>query len=161
MDIYWPRNIFITVYFSFAKCSSNTHTHIYIYIHIYVSSSSCHALSKDIPDPLSLPLPIDHCFWEVLRATSRIDIELLYVGSSWFLCLYSFMCGNHRSTSLMSSSLLLQQCLTYLVHIIFIVFVMGGRWPCTCYFVGCCLHMIKTKTETMREEKITNMINMR
>ena len=41
----------------------------------------------------------------------------------------------HRSTSLMSSSLLLQQCPACLVHLTWIVFVMGGRWPyswCLC-----------------------------
>ena len=35
--------------------------------------------------------------------------------------------GVHRSTSLMSSSLLLQQCPACLVHLTWIVFVMGGR----------------------------------
>ena len=37
--------------------------------------------------------------------------------------------GVHRSTSLMSSSLLLQQCPACLVHLTCIVFMMGGRWP--------------------------------
>ena len=36
--------------------------------------------------------------------------------------------GVHRSTSLMSSSLLFQQCTAYLVRLTWIVFVMGGRW---------------------------------
>ena len=36
--------------------------------------------------------------------------------------------GVHRSTSLTSSSLLLQRCPTCLVRLILIVFVMGGRW---------------------------------
>ena len=44
----------------------------------------------------------------------------------------------HRSTSLMSSSLLLQQCLACLVRLTWIVFVMGGRWPYRWCFVGCC-----------------------
>ena len=47
--------------------------------------------------------------------------------------------GVHRSTSLMSLSLLLQQCPTYLVRLILIVFVMGSRWPYSYCFVGCCL----------------------
>ena len=38
--------------------------------------------------------------------------------------------GVHRSTSLMSSSLLLQQCPACLVRLTWIVFVMGGNWPC-------------------------------
>ena len=37
--------------------------------------------------------------------------------------------GIHKSTSLMSSSLLLQQCPAYLVRLTWIVFMMGGRWP--------------------------------
>ena len=36
--------------------------------------------------------------------------------------------GVHKSTSLMSSSLLLQQCPAYLVRLTWIVFVIGGRW---------------------------------
>ena len=45
--------------------------------------------------------------------------------------------GVHRSTSLMSSSLLLQQCPACLVRLTCIVFVMGGRWPYSWCFVGC------------------------
>ena len=48
--------------------------------------------------------------------------------------------GVHRSSSHMSSSLLLQQCPACLVHLTWIVFVMGGRWPYSWCFVGCCLH---------------------
>ena len=44
--------------------------------------------------------------------------------------------GVHRSTSLMSSSLLLQQCPACLVRLTWIVFVMGGRWPYSWCFVG-------------------------
>ena len=44
--------------------------------------------------------------------------------------------GVHSSTSLMSSSLLLQQCPACLVRLILIIFVMGGRWPYSCCFVG-------------------------
>ena len=46
--------------------------------------------------------------------------------------------GVHRSTLLMSSSLLLQQCPACLVCLTWIVFVMGGRWPYSWCFVGCC-----------------------
>ena len=47
--------------------------------------------------------------------------------------------GVHRSTSFMSSSLLLQQCPACLVRLTWIVFVMGSRWPYSWCFVGCCL----------------------
>ena len=46
------------------------------------SSSSCRGIGTDIPDPLSLPLPVIHRFRQVLRATPRILTELLYVGAS-------------------------------------------------------------------------------
>ena len=46
--------------------------------------------------------------------------------------------GVHRSTSLMSSSLLLQQCHACLIRLTWIVFVMGGRWPYSWCLVGCC-----------------------
>ena len=44
----------------------------------------------------------------------------------------------HRSSSLMSLSLLLQQCPACLVRLTWIVFVMGGRWPYSWCLVGCC-----------------------
>ena len=44
----------------------------------------------------------------------------------------------HWSTSLMSLSLLLQQCPECLVHLTLIVCVMGGRWPYNWCLVGCC-----------------------
>ena len=47
--------------------------------------------------------------------------------------------GVHRSTSFMSSSLLLQQCPACLVRLTWIVFVKGSRWPYSWCFVGCCL----------------------
>ena len=45
--------------------------------------------------------------------------------------------GVHTSTSLMSSSLLLQQCPACLVRLAWIVFVIGGRWPYSWCLVGC------------------------
>ena len=47
--------------------------------------------------------------------------------------------GVHRSTSLMSSSLLLQQCPACLVRLTCIVFMMGGRW-----LYSCCLILNKS-----------------
>ena len=71
----------------------------------------------------------------------------LHPVSAQSCCMYvraghpAFACpcvGVHRSTSLTSMSLFLQQCPACLVHLILIVFVMGGRWPYCCCFVGCC-----------------------
>ena len=49
-------------------------------------------------------------------------------GHPPFACPYV---GVHRSTSLISLSLLLQQCPVCLVRLTWIVFMMGGRWPYT------------------------------
>ena len=69
----------------------NKHDFIYL-LHIYISSSSsCCATSMDIPDPLSLPLPIVNCFWPVFAVTSRFATKLLYVGSGWLSCFCLFM----------------------------------------------------------------------
>ena len=46
--------------------------------------------------------------------------------------------GVHKSTSLMSSPLLLQLCPTCLVCLTWIVFVIGGRWPYSWCLLGCC-----------------------
>ena len=46
--------------------------------------------------------------------------------------------GIHNNTSLMSSSLLLQQCPACLVRLTWIVFVIGGRWLYSWCLVGCC-----------------------
>ena len=131
--------------YNYKKCSilnraNHKNCSRFNYIYIYISSlSSCHATSMNIPDPLSPLLPIVHRLWQVFRATSGILTELLYVCSSWSSCFFSAICGVHRSKSLMSSSLLLQQCPACLVRQTWIVFVMGGRWPYSWCFVGCCL----------------------
>ena len=46
--------------------------------------------------------------------------------------------GVHRSTSLMSSSLLLQQCPACLVRLNCIVFAMWSKWPYSWCLVRCC-----------------------
>ena len=46
--------------------------------------------------------------------------------------------GVHKSTSLMSSSLLLKQCPACLVRLTWIVFLIGGRCPYSSCLAGCC-----------------------
>ena len=101
------------------------------------SSSSCRATSTDIPDPLSPLLPIIHRFWQVFRVTSRILTAAVCMFELVVLLLLGHMRGS-IGISLMSSSLLLQQCPACLVHLTCIVFVMGGRWPYSWCLVGCC-----------------------
>ena len=71
----------------------------------------------------------------------------LHPASSHSCCMYVLAgrpafarpyAGVHRNTSLMSLALLLQQCPACLVRLTWIVFVMGGRWPYSWCFVGCC-----------------------
>ena len=85
----------------------------------------CRAISTDIPDPFSPPLPIVHRFRQVLRASSHIYTELLYVGSSWVPYLCSFMWKGPQEY--ITYELLLQQCPACLVRLILIVFEVGGR----------------------------------
>ena len=97
------------------------------------SSSSCHTFGTDTPT-LSR-----HLSRQILRATPHILPELLYVGSS---LLPRFRSAIWRSpqkyityglvltspaVSCMSGSSNLDS------------FVMGGLWPYSCCFVGCCL----------------------
>ena len=102
------------------------------------SSSSCRATGTDIPDSLS---PLSLSFIASGRSSG------VHPVSSYSYCMYvragrpAFArpyVGIHRSTSLMSSSLLLQPCPACLVHLTWIGFVMGGRWPYSWCLVGCC-----------------------
>ena len=69
------------------------------------------------------PVSSHSCCMYVL--TGRLAIVRSYVGV-------------YRSTSLMSSSLLLQQCPVCLVRLNWLVFVMGCRWPYSWCLMGCC-----------------------
>ena len=84
-----------------------------------------HATSRSTPlAGLQGYIPYPHCSWMYVRA-----------GHPAFARPYV---GVHRSTLLMSSSLLLQQCPVGLVRLTWIVFVMGGRWPYSWCLVECC-----------------------
>ena len=93
------------------------------------SSSSCHAACTDI---LTLSRHFSLLFITSGRSSrlhpvsSRSCCMYVQVGRPAFPQPYARV---HWSTSLMSSSLLLQQCLACLVRLTRIVFMMGGRWP--------------------------------
>ena len=72
------------------------------------SSSSCRGASADIPDPLLPLLPIVHRLWP-----SQSCCMCVRAGCPAFVRPYVVV---HRSTSLMSSSRLLQQCPACLVR---------------------------------------------
>ena len=89
----------------------------------------------DFPDLLPPLVSFVHRSREVFHAKLCISTELLLIGSSWLI----YPCLSVWSTLLMSSLLLLQQCPTYLTRLTWMVFKMGGRYPYSCCFVGCCL----------------------
>ena len=105
---------------------------IYIYIYIYIYH---HVVP---PARISLT-PSRHFSLSFITSgrSSCILTSQLYVRASRtaFARLYV---GIYRSTSLMSSSLLLQQCPACPIRLNWIVFVMGGRLPYIWCLVGCC-----------------------
>ena len=84
-----------------------------------LSSSSCRAISTDILDPLSLPLPSS-----IASGTSSVLLPVSARSCSMYVLAgrptFARPCeGVHRSTSLMRSSLLLQKCPACLVGMCF------------------------------------------
>ena len=110
--------------------------YIYIYIYIYIYHHHVVRLARI---SLTLSLHISLLFITSGRSSG------LHPVSSHSCCMYvragrpAFdwpYAGVHRSTSLTSSSLLLQQCPSCLVRLAWIVFVIGGRWPYSCFLWG-------------------------
>ena len=104
------------------------HLYIYIYIYIYIYHV----------------VPLGHfslSFIAVGRSSGLHPVSshscCMYVRAGRPAFAWSYA-GVHRSTSLMSSFLFLQQCSACLVRITCIVFVMGGKWPYRWCLVGCC-----------------------
>ena len=137
-----------------------TFTYISIYIYIYVCVCVCVHICIHICLYIYIYIYIYHHHvvlpaWISLTLSRHFSLSFIASGrssglhpiSSQRCCMYvragrpAFArpyVGVHRSTSLMSSSLLLQQCPACLVRLTWIVLVMGGRWPYNWCFVGCC-----------------------
>ena len=118
-----------------------THTYIYIYHHHHIALVARISLTLSRHSSLSFIAlgrssgqhPVSsHSCWMYVRA-----------GRPAFArpCV-----GVHKSTSLMSSSLLLQQCPACMVRLTWIVFVIGGKWPYSWCLVGCCRQDLKWRT---------------
>ena len=124
--------------------------HIYIYVHVCVCVCVCVCVyiyhHHHHVEPLA----------QISLTLSR-HFSLSFIASGWssglhpissHSCCVYVRAGRpafaqpyvevHRSTSLMSSSLLLQQCPACLVHLTWIVFMIGGSWPYSWCLVGCC-----------------------
>ena len=121
----------------FIHTHTHTHTHTYIYIYHHVALLAQISLTLSRHPFLSSvalgrfsrlhPILAQSCCIQVLtgRPTCSRPCE-----------------GIHRSISLMSSSILLKQCPVYLVRLTWIVFMIGGRRPYSCCFIGCCLQQL-------------------
>ena len=142
-------NIYIYIYIYVYICKDilciytyiNIYTQ-YIFIHIYIYIYHHHHVVPPARTSLTLSCHFSLSFIASSRSSGLHPISsqscCMYVraGRPTFAQPYV---GVHRSTSLMSLTLLLQQFPACLVHLTWIVFMMGGRWPYSWCFVGCCL----------------------
>ena len=100
----------------------------------WLSSLWCRAVSTVFPNSPCSVLPILHRFQPIQCLHKAAVCKFLLVGQHCHrLCE-----GVHWRTSFISLSLLLQQCLACLLRLIWMVLEMGGRWPYSRCFVGCC-----------------------
>ena len=115
--------------------------YIYIYIYIYINHYHHHCMPQA---RISLTLSSHSSLSSIAPGrSSRLHPVSVQSCCRYVLAGHPTLArpceGVHRTTSLMSSSLLLQQCLAGFLCLIWMVFEMGGRWAYSCCFVGCCL----------------------
>ena len=136
----------------FTHTHTHTHTYIYICLFVYLLIHAHTQIYHHHHHHHHQVVPLARISLTLSRHLSLSFIasgrsSLLHPLSSHSCCMYvraggpAFArpyVGVHRSTSFMSSSLLLQQCPACLGRLTWIVFVMGGRWPYSWCFVGCC-----------------------
>ena len=109
----------------FSHIYHHHHHHVVLVARISLTRSRHFSLSFIASGRSSGQHPVSsHSCWMYVRA-GRPAFAQPYVGV-------------HKSTSLMSSFLLLQPCPACLVRLTWIVFVIRGRWPYSWYLVGCC-----------------------
>ena len=96
----------------------------------------------------------------VHKTTSCVHTELLLV-SSGRQALARPSVGIHWKTSLMSSSLLFQQCPASLVRLIWIFLVIGNKWQYSCYFVGCCFQDLFNMAPNLFAQLPTSFFSIR
>ena len=117
-------SFYFVVYHQFSLWYHHHH-HVVPLARISLTLSRHFSLSSSLLAGLQDYIPYPH-----IAAVSMFELVVLL--------LLGHMAGVHRSTSLMSSSLLLQQCPACLVRLTCIVFVTGGSWPYSWCLVGCC-----------------------
>ena len=136
-DIFYASKTFVFVY-HYVEAKG-----IYTLICMYNAKFNHH--HHHVVPPARISMTLSRFFFLSFIASDRSSG--LHPVSSHSCCMYvragrpafaRWYVGVHRSTSLMSSSLLLQQCPACLVRLTWIVFVMGGRWLYSWCLVGCC-----------------------
>ena len=133
------RALSLSLSLSLSYTHTHTHTHTHIYIYIYCHHHHHIALVARISLTLSRHSSLS--FIALGRSSGQHPVSS---HSCWMYVragrpAFARPCvGVHKSTSLMSSSLLLQQCPACLARLTWIVFVIGGRWPYSWCLVGCC-----------------------
>ena len=141
--ILWYGVLFENIYIYIYICHHYHHHHVVLVARISLTLSRYISLSFIASSRSSRQHPVSsHSCWLYVRA-----------GRPAFArpCV-----GFHKSTSLMISSLLLQQCPACLVRLTWIVFLIGGRWPYSWCLVGCCrqdLFKIAKNTASNLEKK--------
>ena len=137
--------IYIYVYFRLWVCTIiilfNLGLNLYIYIYIYIYHHYYHHVALVARISMTLSRHSNLSFIALGRSSGLHPVSS---HSCWMYVpagrpAFARPCvGVHKSTSFMSSSLLLQQCPACLVRLTWIVFVIGGRWPYSWCLVGCC-----------------------
>ena len=120
------------------------------------------AAIRDFSNFLTHFVPIVHRMRLVLLTRSCVCTELFLLSS----CLSSNICsfrvkGPMRKTSIMSSSLLLQQCSACLVRLIWIVLEMRDKWSYSCCLVGCCFQDLFSTGRSIFVELPSRFFSMR
>ena len=123
----------------------------YYYIHFYTNNfrkgihhHHHHHHHVVLPAWISLTLSCHHSLSSIPFCRSSrlypVSAQSCYILVQAGRPAFARLCeGVHRSTSLRSSSLLLQQCPACLARLTWIVFLMGCKWPYSRCFVGCWL----------------------
>ena len=163
MEVVNKMEIFITLtkYNTHSQCEEGTHCEWWLLSQQkYPHHNSVQCINEDWDIPIKVHIYYHHHVVPPARISltlsRHISISFIASGrssglhpeSSQSCCMYvqagcpAFArpyVGVYRSTSLMSSSLLLRQCPACLVHLTWIVFMMGSTWLYSWCFVGCCL----------------------
>ena len=132
---------FLNIFFFFSYCTRSYRWRIIFKLINWTHWSHHHHIALVARISLTLSRHSSLSFIALGRSSGQHPVSLhscwMYVRAGRPAFARPYM-GVHKNTSLMSSSLLLQQCPSCLARLTWIVFVIGGRWPYSWCLVGCC-----------------------